>query len=180
MKQLKTESDRTAKETEKNFFDLDRLELLLSLLLDDQNDMRSSIAYFNRFLQFCDVQYFTIRVLHKSVRQMNQQKPQGNISSFYSINAASLISAVRIPNLNDSKGIEQLNKLKYLCKASGFRFKYDLVAKMYTTTCTTFLSFSVSIFVRKLLCLQTLTFVYFCFAMIRIRTILKRSKRCWL
>lgn len=143
MRELKKHSEDVSRATGNNTFDLDRLQQLIFLLLDSERDMRPAITCFVRYLRYCDVQYFTIRVLHKAIRELKQQNLEESISKHLSINAASLISSIRLPNLKSADASEQLTRLKYLCETSGFRFKYDMVAKMFTSTCTTFLSFGV-------------------------------------
>jgi hypothetical protein len=145
MRDLKKKAEDEVRENGTNQFDSDRLQCLLSVLLDQDNDMRAAIATFVRYLRYCDVQYFTIRSLHKSVRELKQQNPDGHISKHLSINVASILAAIRFPNLRDPSSAHQVSSFKHFCSTSGIRFKYEMVAKMFTSTVTVFLSFSVRI-----------------------------------
>ena len=143
MQELKSDSESKSESSESNYFDADKLNKLICALLSDDDDIRPAVTSFARFLKYNDVMYFTIRSMYKLIKERKQQRPDGSISSLYSLNVATLLTSIKLPNLKATDAHEQLAKIKTLCSTSGFRFKYDTVAKMFSSTWTTFLSFSV-------------------------------------
>lgn len=136
-------------------------ETIKTLLMSGQ-DEQNLIDDFNKYLQYSDIKYFTIKSILNLVKirskeltktnvilddqKINQNEEQTNNNQDdrqYLDNLTRLLLSIKLPIGNSEKGQKELENLRPLVLDDQFNFNYESASKLYSDTWQMFLSFKV-------------------------------------